>query len=78
MKKKFTITALGDEKTKTFDIVKLWNDGEIITYRTIELSPEEFEEMEYNTVGDWANFLDTSQSYYVVSTLKNAKLCVKV
>lgn len=73
MARKFTITALGDEKTKTFDIVKLWNGGEIVTYSTNELNPEEFEDMEYNTAGDWVNFLNTSQSYYVVSTLKNTK-----
>ena len=74
MARKFTITALGDEETKTFDIVKLWNDGVIINYRTVELSPVEYEEMEYNTTGDWVNFLNTSQSYYVVNTLKNTKL----
>lgn len=73
MARKFTITALGDEKTKTFDIVKLWDDGVVINYCTNELSPEEYEEMEYNTSKDWANFLNTSQSYYVVSTLKNTK-----
>ena len=73
MARKFTVTALGDEKTKTFDIVKLWDDGVIITYRTNELSPEEFEDMEYNTTGDWLSFLNISQSYYVVSTLKNTK-----
>ena len=73
MKYKFTLTALGNEKTRTFDIVKLWNDGVIINYSTIELSPEECEEMEYNTASDWVNFLNTSQSYYVVSTLKNTK-----
>lgn len=77
MASKFKITALGDEKTKTFDIVKLWNNGAIITYSTNELSPEEFEEMEYNTAGDWVNFLNTSQSYYVVSTLKNTKRVAK-
>ena len=73
MARKFTLTALGNEKTRTFDIVKLWNDGVIINYSTIELSPEEFEEMEYNTASDWVNFLNTSLSYYIVSTLKNAK-----
>jgi hypothetical protein len=73
MKTKFTITATGNDKTKTFDIVKLWDDGEIITYRTCELSSEEYEDMEYNTTSDWVNFLNTSQSYYVVNTLKNTK-----
>jgi hypothetical protein len=77
MKTKFTITATGNDKTKTFDIVKLWDDGEIITYRTCELSPEEYEEMEYNTASDWVNFLNTSQSYYVVNTLKNTKPVTK-
>jgi hypothetical protein len=73
MKTKFTITATGNDKARTFDIVKLWDDGEIITYRTCELSSEEYEDMEYNTTSDWVNFLNTSQSYYVVNTLKNTK-----
>lgn len=66
MARKFTITAMGDEKTKTFDIVKLWNDGTVTTYRTSELSEEEFEELDYNTESDWEDFLRTDQSYYVV------------
>ena len=77
MARKFTITALGNEETKTFDIVKLWDDSVVINYCTNELSPEEYEEMEYNTPKDWANFLNTSQSYYVVSTLKNTKLITR-
>lgn len=77
MKTKFTITATGNEKSMTYDIVKLWDDGEIITYRTCELSPEEYEELEYNTASDWINFLNTSQSYYIVSTLKNTKPVTK-
>lgn len=78
MKTKFTITAVGNEETMTYDVVKLWDDGEIITYRTSELSPEEFEEMGYNTANDWVNFLNTNQSYYVVSTLKNTKPTTKI
>lgn len=66
MARKFTISAVGNEKTKTFDIVKLWNDGTTITYRTSELSQPEFEEMEYNTEEDWIDFLKTSGSYYEV------------
>lgn len=77
MKTKFTITATGNDNTRTFDIVKLWDDGEIITYRTSELSPEEYEEMEYNTSADWVNFLNTSQSYYVASKLNNTKPVTK-
>jgi len=78
MKTKFTITATGNDKARTFDIVKLWDDGEIITYRTSELSPEEYEEMEYNTTSDWVNFLNTNQSYYVVSKLNNTKPVTKI
>lgn len=74
MARKFTITAVGNEKTKTFDIVKLWNDGVVIIYCTDELSPEEFEDMEYYTAGDWVNFLNTSLSYHVVNTIENTKL----
>lgn len=66
MKTKIEINAVGNEVTKTFDITKTWDDGETVTYRTNELSPEEFEDMEYNTPNDWQNFLNTSQDYYLV------------
>ena len=64
--KKYSITATANKETKTFDITKTWNDGTVTTYRTGELSEEEFEELDYNTESDWADFLRTDQSYYVV------------
>ena len=64
--KDYSITATGDEETMTYDIVKTWNDGTVTIYRTGELSDQDFEDLEYNTPGDWENFLRTDQSYYVV------------
>ena len=64
--KDYSITATANESTKTFDITKTWNDGTGTTYRTSELSEEEFEDLDYNTESDWEDFLRTDQSYYVV------------
>lgn len=64
--KDYSITATANEETKTFDITKTWNDGTVTTYRTSELSEEEFEDLDYNTESDWEDFLRTDQSYYVV------------
>jgi hypothetical protein len=66
---KTTITALGNERTKTYDIVKTWNDGTKTVYRTTELTYQEFEDFEYNTENDWKDFLKTSQDYYVVEEI---------
>lgn len=62
----YSIYAVGNEKTKTYDIVKVWDYGPMTVYRTTELSEQEFEELEYNTSNDWQNFLNTSQNYYLV------------
>ena len=67
---KTTVTALGNERTKTYDIVKTWNDGTKTVYRTTELTYQEFEDFEYNTENDWKDFLKTSQDYYVVEEIK--------
>ena len=64
--KDYSITATANESAKTYDITKTWNDGTVTTYRTSELSEEEFEDLDYNTESDWENFLRTDQSYYVV------------
>lgn len=66
MKTIYSINATANEKTKTYDITKTWNDGTSVTYRTTELTDQEFEDFEYNTEKDWQNFLDTSESYYEV------------
>ena len=63
---KTTITAKANEKTKTFDIIKTWNDGTKVIYRTTELTDQEFKNLEHNTSNDWQNFLKTDQSYYEV------------
>ena len=64
--KTYSITAKANKKTKTFDIIKTWNDGTKTVYRTTELTDQEFEDMEYNTENDWKNFLKTDQSYFEV------------
>ena len=64
MKTKIEIYAVGNEETKTYDIIKTYNDGDITVYRTTRLSEQEFEDMEYNTPNDWQNFLNTSTDYY--------------
>ena len=35
-------------------------------YRTTQFSKDEFEEMEFNTVADWKNFLATQNFYTLV------------
>ena len=67
---KTTITAKGNERTRTYDIVKTWNDGTKTVYRTTELTYQEFEDFEYNTENDWKDFLKTSQDYYLVEEIK--------
>lgn len=66
MKTNYSISAVANEKTKTFDIIKTWNDGSKVIYRTTELTEQEFKDMEYNTSNDWQNFLKTDQSYFEV------------
>ena len=70
MKTKYEINAVANEKTKTFDIVKTWFDGTKTVYRTGELTAQEFDDNEYNTAKDWQNYLNTSQSYYVIDGIK--------
>jgi hypothetical protein len=67
---KTTITATANEKTKTYDITKTWSDGTSVTYRTAELTNQEFEDLEYNTSSDWQNFLYTNLEYYLVEEEK--------
>lgn len=37
-----------------------------IKYRTFALSKEEFNNLEYNTLEDWKNFLKTSNNYVII------------
>jgi hypothetical protein len=66
-----TITATANEKTKTYDITKTWSDGTSVTYRTAELTDQEFEDFEYNTSSDWQSFLETNLEYYLIKEVKN-------
>lgn len=68
---KTTITATANEKTKTYDITKTWSDGTSVTYRTAELTNQEFEDFEYNTSSDWQNFLETNLEYYLIKEVEN-------
>jgi hypothetical protein len=65
-----TITATANEKTKTYDITKTWSDGTSVTYRTAELTDQEFDDLEYNTSSDWQNFLETNLEYYLIKEVK--------
>ena len=67
---KTTITATANEKTKTYNITKTWSDGTSVTYRTAELTDQEFDDMEYNTSSDWQSFLETNLEYYLVKEEK--------
>ena len=69
---KTTITATANEKTKTYDITKTWSDGTSVTYRTAELTDQEFEDFEYNTSSDWQSFLETNLEYYLVKEEKKS------
>ena len=64
--KDYSITATANESAKTFDITKIWSDGTVTTYRTDELSEEEFEDMDYFTERDWQDFLNHDGSYHRV------------
>jgi hypothetical protein len=55
------IEVVSNEKNRTFTIKK---NG--TTYRTGKFSKPEFEELEYNTLKDWDNFLKTSNDYSIV------------
>ena len=66
-----TITATANEKTKTYDITKTWSDGTSATYRTAELTDQEFEDLEYNTSSDWQSFLETNLEYYLIKEVEN-------
>jgi hypothetical protein len=67
---KTKITATANEKTKTYDITKTWSDGTSVTYRTAELTDQEFEDLEYNTSSDWQSFLETNMEYYLIKEEK--------
>lgn len=68
---KTTIIATANEKTKTYDITKTWSDGTSVTYRTAELTDQEFKDLEYNTSSDWQSFLETNLEYYLIKEVEN-------
>lgn len=58
--KNFKITS--NKMKRTFTIVKPCGSK----YRTISLSKNEFNEMEYNTQNDWVDFLKSNSGSYIV------------
>jgi predicted secreted protein len=55
------IEVKANETDLTFDITV---DGDT-TYRTIEMSQEEFDSNEFNTANDWQQFLKGSDYYKI-------------
>lgn len=51
-----------NKKTRHYTIYKI--DGSI--YRTFSFNKAEFEELQYDTLADWRNFLRTTDFYYEV------------
>jgi len=66
------IKVTSNVKNRTFTIKK---NG--TTYRTGKFSKPEFEELEYNTQNDWANFLRTQDNYSKVKTGATKKVGYK-
>lgn len=52
-----TIKATANKSKRTFTLRKYSNNKLISKYRTLPMSREEFEEAEYNTSGDWQDFI---------------------
>lgn len=60
----FKVTTNNAEKTAT---IYVYDDNKLsVKYRTNELSRDEFEQFEYMTQNDIANYLRTSGDYYEV------------
>ena len=64
-KRKRTIRAVPNFSKRTFTI-RTYFDGKIFAkYRTLPLTPEEFESELNNTENDWRQFLKTNEYYKV-------------
>lgn len=61
LSKKVDFKVKANKSRRTFTI---WKDGS--KYRTLPMSKVEFEECEMNSNGDWIDFLNSSDSYYLV------------
>ena len=62
---KNTIKATPNYSKRTFTIRKYWEDGVTSKYKTVQLSKDEFNEMEYYTSNDWIYFLRTDNGVYI-------------
>jgi len=61
-----TIEVKSNEKELTFDITVDGDTDIPTTYRTIEMSQEEFDNMEFDTANDWQHFLSATNDYYKI------------
>jgi len=60
-----TIKATANQRKRTFTI-RTFINGKILTkYRTVSMSKDEFEECEYNTERDWADYLRDEESMII-------------
>jgi hypothetical protein len=61
-----TVKATPNHRQRTFTIRVYW-DGEYFTkYRTVKMTPDEFQSELNNTENDWKNYLGKSNNYYKV------------
>lgn len=66
---KTKITATPNYKDRSFEIEKKQPGKGVLRYRTLPMNPDEFNEAEYNTPGDWQAFLTyKSGSYYKIQS----------
>lgn len=64
--KNTTIEATPNYSERTFTLREKDENGKTISkYRTLPMGKDEFDDEEYNTSSDWANFLK-SGGYYTV------------
>ncbi len=59
------IEITANESELTFDIKVDGDTDTPTTFRTIELSQEEFDSMEFDTANDWAQLLKTDDYYKI-------------
>lgn len=66
MSTKREIKATANKSKRTYTLRMLDDDGKVyLTYRTIQMSKEEFEGAYYWTQQDWSNFMKTDEYYRV-------------
>lgn len=61
-----SIKATPNYKNRTFTLRKYFEGKLYAKYRTVRLSEDEFEDLLYNTEGDWFAWLQREDAYYIV------------